>query len=190
MGDIQISGTFKALIAVIILGVVAFFVVLNKQQREFEAQRVPSQSLETLTSTNRAQVGTHEAWCQRHKRAEEQLEDCVERRQQRVKLLKLYGECAQEQARGLLNAMDATERSALAASVLKTRGASSREAGTGDQAENPERVTERALLVKIKESLPKEASLAASTCAYQKLCTQRGHSGDALSECVAGMTKR
>ena len=190
MGDIHISGTFKALIAAVILGAVAFFVVLNKQQREFDAQQVPSKSLGTLASTNRAQVGTYEAWCQNHKRAEEQLEDCVKRRQQRVQLLKLHGECAQEQARGLLSAMDATARSSLTAAVLKARSASSVEGETESQAETRERVTERDLLIKIKESLPKEASLAASTCAYQKLCAQRGHSGDALSECVAGMTKK
>ena len=194
-GNFEISMTLKLIIAVAVIGAVGFFVMLNQNQVAFEAQQLPNGDLSTLQTMGRAEVKSFESWCAQQGHQGDVLIDCVKRRQNRARLLVAQSKCAQDRAKEQLKTLTPEARSSLIQEVIKARQPSLQQRLTREeQASQPQKAgmlppTDQELMLHQQSQFSSSDQLEVSKCAYEMLCTQQGHSGEQLTECVAKIQK-
>ena len=197
--NFQMSATLKGIIAITLVCAVAFFVMLSRNQSNFEAQQLPNGNLDTLQTMGRSEVRSFEDWCQQQGYKGDRLSVCIKRRQARAQLLVAQSKCSQTRASNQLQSLTSQARLQITQEVIKARQPSLQErlsreeaaARAQGQVEQTSSVTENSpptdleMTQRIQARFSSVDHLEISKCAYEQVCHNQGYTGTQLAQCVA-----
>lgn len=90
------SHTLKGIIIVLAILMVAGFYLLEQDRARYQAELSPHQGLQNAVTTGRVEVKSFQAWCQAQGHQGDALENCVQKREAKAKLLLELEKKAQE----------------------------------------------------------------------------------------------